>query len=49
MGVGADIHAAVGPLDEVALGHIRDEFTQLDGLVEDAEFDSLLDPRTLVV
>jgi hypothetical protein len=49
MGVGADIHAAVGPLEEAALGQIRDEFTQLDGLVEGAGFDSLLDPRTLVV
>ena len=49
MRAGADIEAAVGPLDEPALGQIRDEFTKLDGLVSEAGFDSLLNPRALVV
>jgi len=49
MGPDADIKSEVGPLDDTALEQIRNEFTALDGLVEDAGFDSLLDPTKLVV
>lgn len=45
----ADIAGDVGPLDETALGQIRDEFVGLDGIVADAGLDSLLDPTKLIV
>jgi hypothetical protein len=44
-----DIEGDVGPLDDVALGQIREEFRTVDGLVEEAGFDSLLDPTRLIV
>ncbi|QOS10747.1 uncharacterized protein HfgLR_03000 [Haloferax gibbonsii] len=44
-----DIEGAVGPIDDVALEEIRTVFTRADGLVEDAGFDSHLDPTKLQI
>lgn len=49
MDAAVDVEGDVGPLDDTALEQIRDEFTRLDGLVSEAEFDSLLDPTKLIV
>jgi hypothetical protein len=42
-----DIEGDVGSLDIAALEEIREEFLALDGLVDHASFDSLLDPTEL--
>jgi len=42
-----DIEGDVGSLDIAALEEIRAEFLALDGLVDHASFDSLLDPTEL--
>jgi hypothetical protein len=44
-----DVEGNVGPLDDVALGQIREVFGSVDGLVEDAGFDSRLDPTALEI
>jgi len=44
-----DIEGNVGPLDDVALEQIREVFRSVDGLVDDAGFDSRLDPTTLEI
>lgn len=49
MDADADVEGDVGPLDVTALEQIREEFTRVDGLVETAGLDSLLDPTELRV
>lgn len=44
-----DIESDIGALDVDAMEQIRGEFAQLDGLVEAAEFDSLIDPQVVHV
>jgi len=44
-----DIEGDVGSLDITALEGIRESFVALDGLVEQAGFDSLLDPTELQI
>jgi hypothetical protein len=44
-----DVDGDVGALDVDAMEQIRDEFTRLDGLVEEAGFDSLIDPQVVRV
>ena len=44
-----DIEGDIGLLDVAALEEIREEFLVLDGLVDHAGFDSLLDPTELQI
>ncbi|WP_424020123.1 hypothetical protein [Haloferax sp. Atlit-48N] len=44
-----DIEGTVGPIDDVTLEEIRTVCTRADGLVEDAGFDSRLDPTKLQI
>ena len=44
-----EIKGDIGSLDVAALEEIRDEFLTLDGLIDHAGFDSLLDPTELQV
>ncbi|WP_096391767.1 hypothetical protein [Halopenitus persicus] len=44
-----DIEGNVGPIDDVTLEGIRSVFANLDGLVEEAAFDSRLDPTKLEI
>lgn len=43
----ADIEGDVGPPDVAAMEQVQELFVTLDGLVEYARFDSLLDPTAL--
>jgi len=50
VGVSRDeLSGAVGPPDAAAMRLIRDQFLNSEPLVESAEFDSVLQPRELVV